>query len=692
MIVAVEAALSSWSHALAALLFAALAAWQAMRGQAFAQRWLPTASLALTALWALATTIAGTRNLLTELAELARNLGWLATILSLLAHARHGQRFRALAALHGAVAIVFASQGLVAVLVAMQTGSARIGDALLSVTAPLAMMGMVGSLLLVHHLYTAATPAARAAVRPALIGLALLWAYDLNLATLAWLAGPFELPLALRGLLAVAIAPLFAIAISRGVGWRIELSRKATFGSLGLLAAAAYLLAMLAAGMLMQRAGGDYRQLGWISLAGATALAGGVLIVPKRWRAWLRVKASKHLFSHRYDYRVEWLRFSETLGQPGTDPAPLDERVVQAIAQITESPGGVLLQPDAGGALAAGARWNWHNDAPAMAAGASFAALLESEGHIVAVDEARAGLGSAPQWLLDDRDAWAVVPLIHQGRSMGAVVVARPTPSRALDWEDFDVLRAAGRQAASALAEARGQEALADARRFDEFNRRFAFIMHDIKNLVSQLSLLTRNAERHADNPAFRADMIETLRGSVDKMNDLLARLSRQAKGPVGEPRPITLGVIAEAVAGPRRSIADIEIDGSGQVMTLADPMRLEAALGHIVQNAIDASPPGVPVLVRLGRREAAATIEVIDQGCGMTADFIRSRLFRPFASTKDGGFGVGAFEARGLIAAMGGRLEVESRVGEGSRFTLLLPLAEVAGPVIHHPLSRKVA
>ncbi|MFS0736152.1 XrtA/PEP-CTERM system histidine kinase PrsK [Sphingomonas sp. 1P06PA] len=684
--------LSTACHALAALLFAALSAWQAIRGRALAQRWLPAAAFALTALWALAIAVAGPWTLLAQQAELARNLGWLGTLLALLARAQGGPRSRAVVALHGAVGTVFVSQSVVALLVSWQIGTARITDAMLVVTAPLAMMGMVGALLLVHNLYTAATPAARAAIRPALLGLAMLWAYDLNLATLAWIDGVSALLTALRGVIAVAVTPLFLVAITREAGWRIELSRKAAFGSLGVLAASAYLLAMLAAAVLMQRAGGDYRQLGWISLAGATALAAGILIVPARWRAWVRVTASKHLFSHRYDYRLEWLRFSETLGLPGSDPAPLDERVVQAIAQITESPGGLLLQPDGGGGLVAGAHWNWPDPAPAACADGEFAAMLETDGRIVALDEARAGIGHAPRWMLTSLRAWAVVPLIHQGRLVGAVLLARPALSRGLDWEDFDLLRAAGRQAASSLAEARGQEALSDARRFDEFNRRFAFIMHDIKNLVSQLSLVARNAERHADNPAFRADMIETLRESVGKMNDLLARLSTQAKAPVGEARPIPLGAIAEAVVAPRRGVAMLAIDGRGDVRAMADPGRLESALGHLVQNAIEASPSGSPILVRIARRDAAAAIDVIDQGCGMSAEFIRTRLFRPFASTKDNGFGVGAFEARALVAAMGGRLEVESREGEGSRFTIILPLADTAADWSAGPPTRKVA
>ncbi|MCP5396936.1 MAG: hypothetical protein H6918_09430 [Sphingomonadaceae bacterium] len=112
-------------------------------------------------------------------------------------------------------------------------------------------------------------------------------------------------------------------------------------------------------------------------------------------------------------------------------------------------------------------------------------------------------------------------------RLLGVVVLARPPVPRALDWEDFDLLKLVGRQLASYLAEQAGEQALMDASQFDEFNRRIAFVMHDIKNLASQLGLLARNAERHADKPEFRADMLVTLRNSADKLNMLLARLNR---------------------------------------------------------------------------------------------------------------------------------------------------------------------
>jgi putative PEP-CTERM system histidine kinase len=274
-----------------------------------------------------------------------------------------------------------------------------------------------------------------------------------------------------------------------------------------------------------------------------------------------------------------------------------------------------------------------------------------------------------------DSRAWVLVPLIHFGRLIGAILLARPAIDRRLDWEDLDMLRTVGRQAASYLSEAQGQQALNDAQRFDEFNRRFAFIMHDVKNLVSQLSLLARNAERHAENPDFRADMVLTLKESVGKMNDMLARLSQHHKARTEEPRPMSLGEVASKIANSRSRQHAIRLTGAAP-LALADPARVEQIIVHLLQNAIDASDAGHPVEIRLGGDERSATVDVIDQGRGMTAEYIRRDLFKPFSSSKAGGFGIGAFEARALAQSMAGSIKVESKPGVGSRFTLCLPLA----------------
>jgi putative PEP-CTERM system histidine kinase len=414
---------------------------------------------------------------------------------------------------------------------------------------------------------------------------------------------------------------------------------------------------------------------------GSTAAVLTILSTP--WvRAWTKVKVAKHLFRHRYDYRAEWIRFTDTLGKPGEGAAPLDERIVKAVADLTDSPAGVLLVPEGPG-LGIGMDWNWaRDDLPPAGGDEALATYLATTGRIIELDMVRADAGepgelaSVPLWMMDAGAAWALVPLVHLDRLQGAILLARPPVDRSLDWEDFDLLRIAGRQVASYLAEARAQEALSDAQRFDEFNRRFAFIMHDIKNLVSQLTLTARNAERHADNPAFRADMVATLQESAGRMNDLLARLSQHHAGRAEEPRAVEVMPLVERVATRRRSQHPIATISRGPAVARADPARLEQLLGHLVQNAIEASDPTEPVTIAVMAKDSRVEIDVIDKGCGMSPAFLREKLFKPFVSSKPGGFGIGAYEARQLVEAMGGTIDVTSRTGEGSRFRVTLPAA----------------
>jgi len=397
------------------------------------------------------------------------------------------------------------------------------------------------------------------------------------------------------------------------------------------------------------------------------------------------VKIAKHFFEHRYDYRTEWLRFTETLGGSGAEARPLGERVIKAFADVLDAPGGLLLERDSNDAFVTAAEWNWLGQRVGEtepASGREFWESLGTSARILELDPARNGWGTkdgpeVPRWIVDEADAWVGVPLIHKERAVGFVLLAAPDYRRPLDWEDFDLLRTAGQQAASSLAEAQGQRALSNAQRFEEFNRRFAFILHDIKNLVSQLSVLTRNAERHADNADFRADMIATLKSSIGKMNDLLARLSPQAgaRSQNAFPQPLR-EIIAGAIAA-RRAFHPVNLLGDCGEWAAVDAAGLEQALGHVLQNAIDASPRLEPVTVRVDRTADEVTIAVTDKGSGMDADFIRSRLFQPFVSTKDSGFGIGAFEARSLIDAMGGRITVESRPQQGTQFIIHLPAAE---------------
>jgi putative PEP-CTERM system histidine kinase len=689
---------SLWGHAASAILFGALAMWSIGR------RPLDRASLTLaiatgaTALWAFAGAAGAPGTIEAQICESLRNAAWLFYMYSLWRSGAGQQRAATLVALYGVMGFVIACEVIVTVLTSQLAGSPRLLHATLYVEFVLDIMLGVGALLLVHNVYTAATPESRTSIRLPMIGMGVMWAYDLNLFTISYLSGALNPELlAMRGFALALVAPVFALSLYQGGSAQVRLSRSATFQSLGLVAIGGYLTVMVIVSSVLEAVAGEHARLAQVGFVFGTSIITLLLLPSARFRAWFRVKVAKHLFQHRYDYRAEWLRFTDTIGRPSTDAAPIETRVVQAIADITESRSGLLLVPDESGALIVQARWNWLDvDAPTHAISADSARYFQETGRIIELDTLRATsapnnaeASAVPEWLIAEPRAWAIVPMLHFGKLAGLIILDRPTIDRMLDWEDFDLLKVVGRQVASYIAEARGQETLAHVQQFDEFNRRFAFIMHDIKNLISQLSLVTRNAEKHADNPEFQRDMIATLKNSTARMNELLARLSQHNKVQAEAPKPLEIGPLIERVAASKRITHPIVIGGSLDVYAVADAARFEQALSHIVQNAIDASPDNEPVSISVRRLRDDVVTDIEDKGAGMTSHFIRHNLFKPFSSTKDGGFGIGAYEARELISAMGGELEVNSREGQGTRFRIILPLAReaLAQPMIEQAL-----
>ncbi|NJC05815.1 putative PEP-CTERM system histidine kinase [Sphingomonas kaistensis] len=679
-----DSLLAFWGHALGAVAMAAVLLWQ-LRGWAAgpAQKLLLGGLLTTAASSWLGGVMAGT--MLADNAETARNLIWVAMLFMLSSADEKGTRQQGVALVYGAVALVLGAQALVDSLAPLARTADR--QALEATAIVLRTITAAGALVLVHNFYGQAAAASRGPMRLPMLGLALLWVYDLNLYTLQALGLPLGATLGdIKGVVVALAAPCFALTRADSAAFRPKLSRAATFQSLSLLAICSYFAVMALLAAVLRTGTFDWlRGLAMLALAAMT-VALAVLLPSRRARSWTRVKIAKHFFEHRYDYRTEWLRFAATLGTGGSNE-PLSARIVRAFADILEAPAGLLLAPDDTGRFTVAGSWHWDARlADEAVGGRDLDALwpLLGDGRVLELDAHRQRWGSAanlalplPSWMLDEASLWVGVPLVHGDTAVGLVLLAAPELRRPLDWEDFDLLRTAGRQAAASLSEAAGQQRLSEACRFDEFNRRFAFILHDVKNLVSQLTLIARNAERHADNPEWRADMVATLKSSVGKMNDLLARLAPAASQGGRPPlRSVELRPLLASCIAAHRTSHDVRLLGDGGIDVVADPHGLEQAIGHLLSNAVEASPPADPVTVRVSHGAGAARIEISDTGPGMDADFISTRLFAPFASTKQTGFGIGAYEARSLVQAMGGRLTVDSRPGAGTRFTITLPLS----------------
>lgn len=673
------ATLLLWSHAIVALLFGALTLRTFRAVEAGVPRRPLAAALALTAFWALAVAGLGMAEPGTRLAETLRNLAWIGFMIALQRSDRNARPPIALGTVYGVVVLVALASLVADLSVGTRAGAA--GSAVEATGLLLHMLIAVATLVLVQALYSGLPASAGEGLRSVVFALAGLWTTDFLLSADAYLAGDYRPESAvIRGFAMMVVALAIGAGLHRKGEWKVQVSRTVTVQSLSLVAIGAYFtLLALATSAIATIGGANTRVLQTGFVFGSTVAI--LTLVSNSWlRAWLRVKLAKHFFRHRYDYRAEWMRFTDTLGA-AEGGGPLDERILKAVADLTLSPAAVLLVREGAG-LGTGASWNWDRSALPATAGPELAAHLEATGRIVELDAVRRDgpanpdAFAVPQWMLDIPEAWAVVPLPHLDTLAGAILLARPPLDRALDWEDFDLLKVAGRQVASYLAESRAQDALAEAQRFDEFNRRFAFILHDIKNLVSQLTLTARNAERHADNPEFRADMVATLQDSAGRMNALLARLSQHHRSRSEAPRATEVLPLVERLAAGRGTQHPVVALGPRTAVALADPAGLEQLLDHLIQNAIEASPADAPVTIAVGVDNDEVTINVVDRGCGMSPAFVRDRLFKPFVSSKAGGFGIGAFEARQLAEAMGGRIEVNSREGKGTRFRVVLKAA----------------
>jgi putative PEP-CTERM system histidine kinase len=557
----------------------------------------------------------------------------------------------------------------------------------LPVVTAFACMGVYG-MLLVEQVYRNKTIEERWAIKFACLAIGGMFAYDFYLYTNMMLFRELNPELwNARGVINALTVPLVAVSMARRKSWSTSfvVSRRVIFHSAALFGSAIYLLAMGSVGYYLRFFGGR-----WGTVMQASFLFGAiclllVILFSGTFRSWLKVSISKHFFTYNYDYREEWMRFTRTLSESGPN---LGSRVIQAMAALVESPSGTLWQRSEGGSFQPYAGWQAPDTRIAEPANSPFCQFLESTQWVVDLDEFAArpdkyeGL-AVPDWLMDYPRRWLVVPLILHEKLFGFVVLQRARSPLKLNWEIIDLLEIAGSQAAGHLAQEGAANALMVARQFESFNRMSTFVVHDLKNLVAQLSLMNANAEKHKDNPEFQRDMLETLNHSVQKMKLLLQKLSRSENAE--KPLPLAVDqVVRQAVAlksafEPRPQLV-VEVPG---LKVMADRERLERVVGHLIQNAIEATPRDGHVMIRLGHRGAAGDagdagaveIEISDTGEGMSEEFIRERLFKPFDSTKSAGMGIGVFESREYITELGGALEVTSQPALGTTFKVVLPL-----------------
>lgn len=583
--------------------------------------------------------------------------------------------------------VVRAVIGTVLLAAALVSGAPQPGEAATTeLWAAAAMMGPpIYGLVLTEQLFQQTEPQMRWNVRPLCLGLAGLFIFDFVMYADAALFRVLDTNFwSARGFAHALVIPLLGIASARNKDWRfaITVSRGVLAGSTALFAAGAYLVVVAAVGFYVRDFGGDWGRTLQAAFLFAAVLLLLLVVFSGTFRSKMRVLVAKHFFAYRYDYREEWLRFARTLGQAGPRQS-IHESCVRALADMVESPaGGIWLRTSDGG-YAQGARIAQPRVDAIEPANSPFVGFLERSGWVVDVTDLRAGGRlpgdvELPAWLANLADAWLVVPLLAGESLIGFVVLSLPRVRMEVDWEVRDLLKTAGRQAASYVAQYEASEALIEARKFDAFNRMSAFVVHDLKNLVAQLQLLLRNAQRHRDNPDFQADMLKTVEHAVGRMNHLMLQL-RSGTEPVESARPVEMAAVIDQVkAAHCASGAMVEAHAPPGVFALGHEDRLVRVIGHLVQNAIDAVRDNPRVSVSLARRGEKVVVQVTDNGVGMSAEFVRDSLFKPFRTTKHKGMGIGAYESHQYVTSLGGSIEVTSVVNQGTSVSVVLPAATV--------------
>lgn len=460
----------------------------------------------------------------------------------------------------------------------------------------------------------------------------------------------------------------------RGEPVRIRVSRTVAYRSTVIMAVGVYLigLGLFGSGLRYLDLAGNRTLL--LALAVFFGLLLVILLLSERVRRRIRVALHKNFYQRKYDYRAEWLQFTSCLAEVRSREE-LEQALLAFFMKTFSMRSAALFLRD----LPSG---SYHCSAQAEVELASL--ILDEEPHLRqkmlqrnwVVDLQQETVPLPPGWdLLEQKGIAFLVPLCFAHELEGFIALgSRVYSEEALTYEDFDVMKILAHQAIGVLLSRKLYSELVAANEMAAIGRVSTFVIHDLKNLVSGLTLVVDNARDYIDDPDFRTDMFETLENTVANMKNLIARLQNVKQQPLLELAVVDLLATVQAAVVLSGNPA-VEVRGS-TLSVQADATELQKVVLNLLHNAREASDSGQRIEVEIGRTELAF-VRVRDAGAGMSPQFIRTRLFKPFETTKKKGLGIGLYQCRQIVEAHGGWIEVESCPGVGSVFTLWLPLAD---------------
>jgi putative PEP-CTERM system histidine kinase len=457
----------------------------------------------------------------------------------------------------------------------------------------------------------------------------------------------------------------------------VTISRKVLYRSLSIFIVGFYLLGLGITGEGMRYLGPQVGR----NITTFLGFAGAILILTIILSEQLRRKAmvfiNKNFYSQKYDYREQWLQFTERIS--------LKHSFEELLGSIA-----------AGFKEAIGARgaslWLKEKD------GAEYHCVKALDDEVIIAKPGREIVEclECRRWILNVHDgncreivnnniefinktlASLIVPLIHVDKLIGFIILWEGLTDEEYNYEDYDLLKTLARQATAAIMNARLTEDLTEAKEMEAMGRLSSFIIHDLKNATSKLSLIAQNAEVHIDNPVFQKDAVRAVSNTSEKINNIIGKLRNLPKKTILDLKYSDLGMCV------RTAISELNLNGNNAlsynetepVKTSFDKEEMTKVFINLIMNALDAAPMQSKVNIAVGREENMAFVKVSDKGCGMSSDFVKNSLFKPFKTTKKKGLGIGLYQCKTIIEAHSGKVKVTSREGKGTDFILYLPLS----------------
>lgn len=554
------------------------------------------------------------------------------------------------------------------------------------------LLSLIWILMNLEGTFRASSGIKRWQIKFMVLGLGSLFAFLIYSTSQDLLFSSVDLQRAPLNSLAILVADcliLFSLVRLSFLEMDLYLSKHFVFNSLTVVVVGIYLIAVGSMAKVVSFFGGSQGLslstfVVFIALLGIT-----VVLLSDQLRHEAKRFISRNFYRAHYDYRKEWMEFTERTNSI-LEMKDLCSAVVRMVSETFGVPSATIwLFDEARHELSPGGSTALSHDQMQTVrltemGGEAFLSYLKEKRAAVDFNKppdrkSRTIKEENPAFFEPSR-VRICIPLLAGPHLLGFMALGKRLTDDPFTAEDLDLLGTLAAQAASSLLNLSLSQQLLKTKEAEAFQTLSAFFIHDLKNLASMLSLTMQNLPANYDNPAFRSDTLRVISESVSKMNAMCNKLSLLTKKLDLQRIETDLNELLTAtLAGLNGCIkVSLVLDLKPVPMLALDPDQIQKVLVNLVLNANEAVDHRGEIRVATYPMDGWAVLSVSDNGCGMSKEFIARSLFQPFQTTKSQGLGIGLFHSKKIIEAHQGRIEVESEAGKGSTFRVMLPVSSV--------------